>query len=50
MPIVRRPKGVEAESGRRLMSWARSLPNYIEKLLKEEDAKHESRHARTKVP
>ena len=28
----------------------RSLSNYIEKLLKEDVAKHESRHARTKVP
>ena len=28
----------------------RSLSNYIEKLLKEDVAKHESRLARTKVP
>ena len=28
----------------------RSLSNYIEKILKEEVAKHESMHARTKVP
>jgi predicted secreted Zn-dependent protease len=28
----------------------RSLSNYIEKLLKEDVAKHESKHARTKIP
>ena len=28
----------------------RSLSNYIEKILKEDVAKHESKHARTKIP
>jgi predicted transcriptional regulator len=28
----------------------RSLSNYIEKILKDDVAKHESKHARTKIP